>query len=304
MWRHEMAGHLAPLLIPLLLTAGGTCQELPQLAISVNVDLVVFQATVQDRMGVPVADLNKEDFSVVEDGVPQSIRLFRHDDIPVTAGLIVDHSGSMRLKLASAVEAARAFVHLSNAEDEMFVINFNETVTSGLGASVQFSSQQDQLAAAVAGAGASGTTALYDALMEGLDRLRAGTSEKKVLLVISDGADNASRHTLQEVLDLALRLNAAIYTIGVFDEADPDRNPRVLRKLADTTGGEAFLPSPAQDLAAICRRIASGIRRQYTIGYFSHNVSAKAGFRKVRLTARSGRMIVRTRSGYFSGEAK
>ena len=296
-----------PRWIPLFLVSLGGADLPQELAISVNVDLVVLQATVRDRKGVVPGDLRKEDFTVFEEGVRQSISVFRHEDLAVTAGLVVDHSGSMRAKLADVVAAARAFVRLSSAEDEMFVVNFNENVTLGLLAPIRFTNRQDEISDAVARTGAAGQTALYDAVVEGLRQLRGGSREKKVLVVISDGADNASRHKLADVLRLAVQSNAAIYTIGIFGEDDPDRNPGVLRRLSHATGGEMFIPSPARDVKAICEQIANDIRRQYTIGYASTGTAAAGVFRAIRLkaeAARHGKLTVRTRSGYVAGGSR
>ena len=239
--------------------------------IAVNVDLVVLQATARDRKGHPVEQLRREDFAVLEDGVLQSIRLFRHEDTPVTVGLVIDHSGSMREKLAEVTAAARAFVQSSNSKDQMFVVNFNENVALGLNADLHFSDSAEQLGNAIWGTPAMGTTALYDAMAKGLQQLREGSSDKRVLIVISDGGDNASKTGLGQVLKMAEQSNAMIYTIGIFAPDDPDRNPRVLRRLAQETGGEAFFPLQLSETVQICERIARDIRDQYTIGYSSTN---------------------------------
>ncbi len=278
-----------------------------ELAISVNVDLVVLNATVRDRTGAPAPNLREKNFKVFEDGVLQTIRLFRHEDLAVTAGLIVDHSGSMRVKLATAVAAARSFVRRSSPEDEMFVVNFNEIVSLGLPPDSPFSNSQDELANAISIAAADGRTALYDGVAAGLRHLQTGRREKKVLVVISDGADNASTTKLPDLLRTAILTNTAIYTIGIFDEADPDRNPGVLRRMARETGGESFIPSYERNLNAICEQIAADIRRQYTIGYFSSSPSPSAAFRRIRLKAEAPGMralTVSTRSGYYPGGGK
>ena len=287
----------------LLLSLDGT-QAPQELAISVNVNLVMLQATVRDRKGVPAGELRKADFAVFEDGAPQAVRVFQHLDQPVTAGLVVDHSGSMRPRLADVVEAARTFVRFSSPEDEMFVVNFNESVSLGLGRAGVFTNRQDEVAEAIARPGANGETALYDAVVEGLQQLRAGSREKKILLVISDGADNRSVHTQAEALQMAVQSNAAIYTIGLFADEDPDRNPEVLRRLARATGGEAFFPKTAKETVAICEQIASDIRRQYTLGYVSNSTRPEGGFRNIRVVAEvpgKGRLTVRTRAGYVAG---
>jgi VWFA-related protein len=270
--------------------------------ISVNVDLVVLHATVRDGKGRIAPDLREADFEVYEDGARQSIRLFRHEDIPVTVGLVVDHSGSMRSKLADVVAAAQTFVRESSPADEMFVVNFNEKVRLGLPAAVRFTNVSDQLARAILNAPATGMTALYDAVIDARERLRAGSREKKVLIVISDGGDNASTHNLADVIKAAAASNVLVYTIGVFDSEDPDRNPEVLRRLARATGGEAFFPSESNEVVAICEGIARDIRTQYTLGYVSSNQAHSAAWRAIRVVARADgkrKLIVRARSGYF-----
>lgn len=299
------------LALAVLLLIGFTCnaqtQVLPEDAgaykISVNVDLVVLHATVRDRQGAFVPDLGKEDFAVFEDGKRQTIRSFSHEDIPVTVGLVVDHSGSMKPKIDEVVTAARSFVQTSNPLDRLFVVNFNERVTLGLPDTVSFTNRVDQLEYAISRAPATGMTALYDATVEGLERFQAGSRDKGALIVVSDGGDNASKHTLDQLIKLAQQSSVVVYTIGVFDADDVDRNPGVLRHLARTTGGEAFFPKQLDDVVAICERIAHDIRNQYTIGYVSNSVEKPGAFRTIRVTASGtgGKLQVRTRDGYLAG---
>jgi VWFA-related protein len=279
-------------------------QDLGSYRMSVDVDLVVLPAIVEDRHGLPVSDLDAGNFEVYEDRVPQRIRLFRHEDTPVVAGLLVDHSGSMRPKIAEVIAGARAFVRFSNTEDRMFVVNFNETVSLGLPDAVGFTADAGQLERAIWQAPAVGETALYDALVKGLARLEAGGRVKKVLVVISDGADNASAHSLAQALRIAERSSAIIYTVGLFAPDDQDANPRVLNRLAKATGGEAFFPGQPSAVADICERIARDIRSQYTIGYVSTNAKRAGVYRAIRVTAQApdrGKLVVRTRPGYIAG---
>jgi len=272
--------------------------------ISVDVDLVVLQATVRDHEGHTVRELGSKDFEVFEDGRSQPIRLFRHEDTPVTVGLIIDHSGSMTNKLKDVTAGAQAFVHSSNPNDQMFVVNFNEVASLGLPVGMGFSDNAGRLGAAIWAAPAIGTTALYDAIVEGLKRLQKGSSDKKVLIVISDGGDNASKATLDQVLKMTEQSSAMIYTIGVFDPDDPDKNPGVLQRLARQTGGEAFFPAEVGETLRICERIARDIRDQYTIGFSSMSAKKDGTYHKVRLTARAktdGKLLVRTRAGYSAG---
>jgi len=278
-------------------------REQDDFRLSVEVDLVVLQATVRDRAGHSVSGLTEHDFEVYEDGTPQPIRLFRHEDTPVTIGLVVDHSGSMREKLHEVTAAARTFVRSSNPEDQMFVVNFNEKVFLGLPGGVPFSNSADELGSAIGDAPAAGTTALYDAIVEALQGLQKGQRDKKALIVISDGGDNASESSLDRVLKMAEQSSAVIYTIGVFDESDPDRNPKVLRRLAHETGGEAFFPSELSKTVEICKRIARDVRDQYTLGY-SSMIGKPGAYHRIRVTARSkehGKLSVRTRAGYIAG---
>jgi Ca-activated chloride channel family protein len=290
---------MASLLLVCLPIRGG--QEAP---ISVDVRLVVLHATVDDHRGNYVTDLTQQDFQVYENGVLQQIKLFKREDVPVTAGLVVDHSGSMKRKLAEVSAAARTFVQKSNREDEMFVVNFNEYVDLAL---PHFSSDPDTLEQAISREPATGRTALYDAIVTALQQLRSGTHEKKMLLVISDGGDNASVHKLPEVLKLAEESSAIIYTVGIFDEYDADSNPGVLKRLANATGGLPFFPKELNEVTGICARIAGDIRNQYIIGYSPANPSKEGEYRTIRVSARSshhGKLLVRTRTGYIAGESK
>lgn len=274
--------------------------------ITVNVDLVVLHATVRDRRGRLVSNLREQDFEVYEEGVPQRIRFFQREDVPVTVGLVVDHSGSMRPKLRDVITAVRTFVQSSNPEDEMFVVNFNEKVIPGLPGAVRFTNRSDELERAILKTPATGQTALYDAVGEALERLQAGSRDKRVLVVISDGGDNASVRSLTDILEVAERSSAVIYTVGIFDAADPDRNPRVLRRLAGATGGAAFFPGQPNEVVGICERIAHDIRNQYTIGYVPANPAPPGTYRAIRVVARAtggSRLFVRTRAGYIAGGA-
>jgi len=286
---------------------GSHAQSQPAAAyqISVDVDLVVLPVTVRDRQGRNVSDLDESDFKIYEDRVPQSIRLFRHEDVPVVAGLLVDHSGSMRPKIAEVIAGARAFVRSSNPNDRMFVVNFNERVSLGLPNAIEFTAEPDQLERAIWRDYAVGETALYDAIVKALAKLHTGGLDKKVLVVISDGADNASSHSLGQALEMAERSSAIIYTVGLFAPEDRDANPKVLRRLAQETGGEAFFPNQPSAVTEICERIARDIRNQYTIGYVSTDAQRDGVYRAIRVSAQApghGKLFVRTRSGYIRGE--
>lgn len=269
--------------------------------IKVSVDMVVLSATVRNHKGAPVSGLDKDDFQVYEDGVQQQIKYFSHEDIPVTVGLVVDNSGSMAPKLPDVIAAALAFARSSNPQDQMFVVNFNEHVSFGLPNSTPFTDQPEVLRVALSRIKADGQTALYDALVAALEHLKAGNRDKKVLIVVSDGADNTSKHTLAQVMDMAARSNAIIYSLGLFDPDDPDKNPGVLKRIDKATGGETYLPESLQEVVPICQRIAHDIRNQYTLAYVPTNRSQDGTFRSILIKAEArgrGRLVVRTRPGY------
>jgi VWFA-related protein len=210
----------------------------------------------------------------------------------------------MRPKIAEVTAAARTFARSSNKDDQIFVVNFNERVSLGLPRTTRFTNSTAELEYAITAAPAGGQTALYDALIAALEESQAGSRDKKVLIVVSDGGDNVSAHSLAQVMKLAEQSSAIIYTVGVFDEDDPDRNPGVLKRLAQATGGEAFLPGQLNDVVTICERIARDIRHQYTIGYVPGNPARDGAYRAIRVTARTtgrAKLSVRTRAGYIAG---
>lgn len=290
-------------------TSLGLCQEsgppanklADEYRIPVDVNLVVLPVTVRERNGGFVSGLKRDNFRVFENGAEQEIKNVFHEDIPVTAGLVVDSSGSMRTKLPEVAAAALTFARSSNKRDEMFVVKFNEKVSMGLPDGVAFTDQEYQLDAAFSKIVANGKTALYDAISLALEHLRKGQWSKKVLIVVSDGGDNASRLSRDQVMALARHSNAIIYTIGLFDEDDPDRNPGVLNQLAKISGGEAFFPEMTREAVAICKQIAVDIRNQYTIEYIPRNQQMDGTYRAIRVAVSAPgrrRLIVRTRAGY------
>ena len=296
-------------ILPLLLFAppgGAQAPEQEPFSIAVDVNLVTLQASVHDRQSRDVGNLRQQDFALYEDSVRQTIRMFRREDAPVTVGLVVDHSGSMLEKLGDVMLAASTFAQSSNPMDEMFVVNFNEKVFYGLTGANQFTDNPVELKDAIGRAPATGQTALYDAIAAALDKMQAGHWDKKVLVVISDGGDNASKHTLADITTLAERSNAVIYTIGIFSDNDPDANPGVLRRLAEMSGGESFFPKQLTELTPISEHIAHDIRNQYMLGYVSTNLKQDGTHRSIRLVAEApgstGKLRVRTRKGYVAHE--
>lgn len=268
--------------------------------LAVETQLVLLPVIVTNREGHFVSGLDASNFRVYENGRPQKIEVFRNSDVPVTVGLVVDHSGSMSSKMDKVIEGTLAFVQASNPQDKEFAVNFSNTVSFGLAPGVAFTSNANDLRAALLSAPPSGQTALYDAIELALEHLANDSGGKKAILLISDGGDNASRHKFAEVLRMAQSTNVIIYAIGLLDEYNADQDPRVLKRFARETGGDAYLPSSTADVANICRQIAGDIRHQYTLGYTPPK-TGEAGFRKLHVSVkaeRDGKLFVRTRSGY------
>jgi len=266
--------------------------------------LVLLDVSVKDAAGGFVSGLLKDNFKVYEDGKLQKITQFANADLPVTIGLVVDESGSMRKKRPEVITAALAFIQASNPNDEIFVINFNEYPQRGLPDTVLFSDDIQQLRSALWQGVPEGRTALYDAIMMGLNQLDMGRRDKKTLVVISDGGDNHSVSKLSEVTDYVLGSIATIYTIGIYDPDDPEKNPDVLRKLARVSGGSAHFPEKLEEIVPICRQIAKDIRTRYTIGYVPPNEGKRERHIKVVASAEGGKLIVRTRTSYWFGAAE
>jgi len=276
-----------------------------QFTISVDVDVALFNLTVLDDHGKTVSGLTAENFRIYEDGREQKVKIFQPEDSPATVGLVIDNSGSMGNKRSDVVTAALAFVNASHPDDEIFVVDFNHQAWLALPESIPFTGDTTELRKALLATRVEGTTALYDALSLALDHLKHGTLQRKALVLISDGADNASTTNFDTVQRMAEQSSATIYCVGIYDPYDRDKNPGVLKKLAKLTGGEAFFPHQPSDLREIWPKIAGSIRGQYTIGYLSDDNTRDGAYRKVKITAvdkRGKPLEVRTRSGYLAGK--
>jgi Ca-activated chloride channel homolog len=273
-----------------------------QTKISVTADLVVLPVNVTDSNGAFVSGLPKEQFRVYEEGRLQKVTLFREEDAPVTVGILVDHSRSMGPKLAEVTTAVSAFAHSSNPEDEMFVVDFNDNVSVQLLDGKSFTSDPQILERAVSAVSARGQTALYDAVAEGLKHLELGNREKKALIIVSDGGDNASHHKYSEVLTLARQAHAVIYSIGLVGSTE-EENPRALDRLCKETGGIAFFPRSGQRISDIAGTIARDLREQYTLGYAPVKEPSGSSFKKIAVKIDApdrGQLRIRTRAGYLA----
>lgn len=295
---------------PVVAQEGGPAAQLRDAqrpVFSSRAELVVAHVTVKDRQGAYVTALPQEVFRILEDGVPQRIDFFTGEESPVTVGFLVDSSGSMREGRERVIAAATAFAEASNSQDEIFALAFNEQVRAALPSSMPFTSDASLFRVALAGAmGAQGRTAMYDAISDGLSYIAKGRHPRRVLVVVGDGGDNASTTTFEQVLKEAQASNAAIYTVGIIDPLEREANPRLLRRLAQATGGESFFPRHVDDVDDVLRKIADDIRHSYTLGYVSSNSARDGQFRRIRVVVTDPArrpLRVRTRDGYRAGEA-
>ncbi len=266
-----------------------------------GVDEVVLHATVVDDKQRIITNLEKNSFTVFEDGKLQTITSFRHEDIPVAMGIVIDNSGSMREKRDRVNKAALNLVRSSNPQDQVFVVNFNDEYWLDQ----DFTNDIGKLKEALEKVEARGGTALYDALVASADHLtRNGKLQRKVIFVITDGEDNASRDNLEQAVRQMQEENGpTVYAIGILGEERQKRARRALQTLAERTGGIAFLPKTADEVDQISRTVAHDIRNQYTIGYKPTTPKNVGGYRTIRVDARArgyGKLNVRTRSGYYA----
>ena len=268
-----------------------------------NVDEVMLHATVVDDKQRIVTTLDKAAFTVFEDGKPQSIISFHHVDIPVAMGIVIDNSGSMREKRNKVNQAALNLVRSSNPRDEVFIVNFNDEQYLDQ----DFTHDLLKLKEALEKIDARGGTALYDAVVASGEHLKKNARlEKKVIFVVTDGEDNASSETLEQaVKQLQEEGGPSVYAIGILgDEEHPKRAKKALQVIADRTGGIAFFPKTLDEVDEISKTIANDIRNQYAIGYKPATPKKAGEFRQIRVEAKAkghGKMIVRTKSGYYAG---
>lgn len=268
-----------------------------------DVDEVLLHATVIDDHQHIVTNLDRGAFTVFEDGKPQNIISFRHEDIPVAMGVVIDNSGSMREKREKVNQAALNLVRSSNPRDEVFVVNFNDEYYLDQ----DFTADLLKLKEALEKIDARGGTALYDAVVASADHLKRNARlDKKVLFVVTDGEDNASSESLEQaVRRLQDETGPQVYAIGILgDEEHPKRAKHALEIIAQRTGGMAFFPRTLDEVDQITGTIAHEIRNQYTIGYKPTNPRGSGGFRMVRVEAKAkghSKMTVRTKTGYYAG---
>jgi Ca-activated chloride channel family protein len=265
--------------------------------------IVVCHTTVMDKTGHLVTNLPQSAFSVFENKVRQEIRRFKREDVPVSLGVVIDNSGSMRNRIQQVKTAALALIKESNREDEVFIVNFNDQAYLDNPKEKPFTNDIAELEAALAKIDTRGGTAMRDAIQMSIDHLKGAHRDKKVLVVITDGNDNSSVVAMDAILKAAHKSDVLIYGVGLLSEEEhreAGRARRALNDLAEATGGKTFFPKEVAEVDAIARQVAHDIRNQYVIEYSPSNSKMDGSFRAIKITAKAPGTTVRTRSGYYA----
>ena len=267
--------------------------------------VVVCHATVVDKSGHLVTDLPQSAFTVYENGVQQTIKTFRREDVPVSIGLIIDNSGSMRDKRKKVEAAALDLVQASNKEDEVFVVNFNDAAWLDLPGEKDFTNDVEEMKQALARIDSRGGTAMFDALKVSIEHLKEKAhKDKKVLVAVTDGVDNSSIIKLEALVREAQQSGVLIYSIGLLaeeDRKDARKAQHEIQALVDATGGEAFFPKELSEVDRYAQQVARDIRSQYTIAYTPSDTAMDGKFRAIKIAAKGpGNPTVRTRNGYYA----
>jgi VWFA-related protein len=292
------------------LTLVGQVPKTSDYTVSVQVELVALPVSVVDKKDQPFLGLQSEHFRVFEDKVQQDVSLFKQEDVPVSVGLVVDSSGSMQPKQERLIAAALRFARESNPEDETFVVSFTDFPTL----EQEFTPNHAELERTLRRVVTNGGTAVYDAVAFAADYLKKGAHEKKILLVITDGEDNASRTTLNEVLEQIKESTILVYTIGLLSPEGMlntdtiQRARKALKSLAEVTGGQSYFPKSVKDVDALCGRIAHELRSQYTVGYHPSNQNLDGSWRTIKVEVNPPKgtpsLRVRTKRGYYAPTPK
>ena len=269
--------------------------------IRVDTRLVVLPVTVVDKTGHLVVNLPESAFQVFENGVPQTIKVFKREDVPVSMGLVIDNSGSMRDKRAKVEAAALALVKDSNPQDEVFIVNFNDEAFLDK----PFTSDIKDMQEGLARIDSRGGTAMRDAIRMSIDyEKEKAKKDKKVLVVVTDGNDNSSLISLENLVKASQNSGVLIYTVGLLSEEErreAKRCKRALEELSSVTGGEAYFPKELSEVDRVAHQVARDIRNQYTLGYTPMNIALDGSYRQIKVTASGpNRPVVRTRSGYYA----
>ena len=278
-------------------------QEEGSFVFTKRVEEVVLHATVVDDKQRLVTNLDKQSFTVLEDGRPQAIISFRREDIPVAMGIVIDNSGSMREKRDKVNKAAINLVKSSNAQDEVFIVNFNDEYYLDQ----DFTADLSKMREALEKVDTRGGTALYDAVVASSDHLKKSAKlDKRVLFVVTDGEDNESQESLEQAIRRLQEENGpTVYAIGLLGEEKQRKARKALQFIAEKTGGMAFFPKSLDEVDAISRTVAHDIRNQYTLQYKPTNPKSAGGYRTIKVDAKAkgyGKLTVRTKSGYYAGQ--
>lgn len=287
-------------------------QEKPKdYTIGINVDLVLMYTSVFDKNNRFVGDLKKDNFKVFEDGIEQSIASFTQEDVPISMGILMDLSGSMRGKIDQVNKAALAFIRASNPQDQVFLIGFNEEVEL----LQDYTSDIDEVTDSLENIVVTGGTAVYDAIHLGVQKAQSGVKAKKAIVVITDGEDRDSYYKLDELVSKVQESDVQVFCIGFLNAAPekglfgrwsktaPEKAHDALERISEETGGKAFFPSKVTDIHSIVSEIASELRSQYSIGYFSSNAARDGSFRRVKIEIRGlddSKRQLRYRRGYYA----
>src|SRR5438034_1168525 len=270
-----------------------------------RVNLVVLHTTVLDDRQRFADGLTAQNFRVFEDKIEQKLSLFKREDVPVSMGLVIDNSGSMRDKRPKVNEAALTLVQASNPQDEVFVVNFNDDFYLDL--DKDFTSSVPELKEALERIDSRGSTAMRDAILGSLDHLKKASKDKKVLLVVTDGEDNASRNSLEKMIREIQKTDTVIYTIGLLgqeNKKEAKRARKVLEQISAASGGLAYFPENVDDVHNICEQVAHDIRNQYILAYYPTNTRRDGTFRSIQVEVipprGRGKLIARTRNGYYA----
>ena len=266
--------------------------------------LVVLHATVMDKGGHFVDNLPQNAFKVFENGVQQQLKVFKREDVPVSMGILLDDSGSMRDKRAKVAAAAMGLVKASNPKDEVFVVNFNDVAYLD----VPFTNEQSKMEEGLSRIDSRGGTAMRDAISMSIDYMKSkGKKDKKVLFIVTDGNDTASAETLERTVQRVRQSEVLIYSIALLNEEEPreaKKAQRSLRTLSDVTGGQVYYPKELAEVEPLALRVAQEIRNQYILAYTPSIAELDGSFRQVKVTVNGpGHPQVRTRNGYYATAA-
>lgn len=310
----ERSSHISPTPTPTPSRTSPAIREKDDEVIRINTDIVTLTATVLDKNGRARTDLKQSDFTVYEDGSKQELAYFDTGDrVPMSIGIIFDTSGSMEDKIDGVQDAVKHFVKSVAPGDEIFLIKFSDDADI-----VQdFTSDRDRILRAVASLEPMGSTALYDAIALGLQKIKQGKNKKRALLLLTDGNDTVSEMQLSTVLSLAKSSEVIIYALGIGHGEKGDihlglKNQiadtvdmRVLRSFAETTGGNAYYLEDAHEggrdrVDEAATEVAAELKQQYTLGYYPTNQKKDGSFRQIVVELRDPSLKVRTKRGYYS----